>query len=167
MITTKNQLLIPATGWTKSVLTLSKYFHTNVWLMCKSLGRSDHSFPLNVSIAFSFAGRHFILLTYLMITICCSRYCNICLADINTMVLSRRWAFSWIVIEVVSTMKCFLWGNLNIQPKPKTNQVSVKNIGAKPVGAIAFLALQSVQTYIQRNFLWLLSNWRRKAMLTT
>ena len=78
--------------------------------MCKTLRRSDHSFPLNVIIAFSFAERHFIWLTYLMITNCYSRYCNICLADINTMVLSWRWAFSWVVIGVVSTKMCSLWG---------------------------------------------------------
>ena len=39
-------------------------------------------------------------------------------------------------------MQCFLWRNLDVNQKPKTYQVLVNNIGVKPAGAIAALALQ-------------------------
>ena len=39
-------------------------------------------------------------------------------------------------------MQCFVWRNLDSSQQPKTYQVIVNNIGVKPAGAIATLALR-------------------------
>ena len=39
-------------------------------------------------------------------------------------------------------LQCFLWRNLDVSQEPQTYQVVVNNIGVKPAGAIATLALQ-------------------------
>ena len=46
------------------------------------------------------------------------------------------------LVQEDAFMQCFLWRDLNLEQEPKTYQVQVNNIGVKPAGAIASLALQ-------------------------
>ena len=49
-------------------------------------------------------------------------------------------------------MQCFLWRNLDMHQNPKTYQVLVNNIGVKPAGAIASLALQNSADIYSKEF---------------
>ena len=49
-------------------------------------------------------------------------------------------------------MQCFLWRNLHQSSQPLTYQVTVNNIGVKPAGAIATLALQKSTKQFDREY---------------
>ena len=49
-------------------------------------------------------------------------------------------------------MQCFLWRNLDESKEPDTYMVMVNNIGIKPAGAIATLALQKSSDLHQENY---------------
>ena len=60
----------------------------------------------------------------------------------NCVLLSKEDAF----------MLCFLWRNLDEDREPETYQVLVNNIGVKPAGAIASLALQKSADLFEPRF---------------
>ena len=45
------------------------------------------------------------------------------------------------LVEEDAYMQCFLWRNLKVEEEPRVFQVLVNNIGVKPAGTIASLAL--------------------------
>ena len=56
------------------------------------------------------------------------------------------------LVEEDAYMQCFVWRNLKLDEEPKTYQVLVNNIGVKPAGAIASLALSKSSDMHARQF---------------
>ena len=56
------------------------------------------------------------------------------------------------LVEEDAFMQCFLWRNLDPNQSPQTYQVTVNNIGVKPAGAIATMALHKSSDICSNQF---------------
>ena len=60
-------------------------------------------------------------------------------------------------------MECFLWRDLDTTKEPDTNEVLVNNIGVKPTGSIAALALQKSASLFENQYPVTATQWRDKS----